>query len=526
MNYLPYMKYSDSIQENTQSVFGGLNHRSGASDGEIYNMKNLTSDEYPLLTSRLPRSSSKVQLNGIYALDGLLTVEGTSVKYKGKKVGTVKDDEKTKTISALGSKIVILPDKVYYDTADEDGTLIPIEAKWEGEATIGDGEYAGVDAKANTIKRSDTTTDEFTTLFKVGDAVTISGDGFVDNNITIIIREISTNELRFYENSFTVNEATTPSPLTLTISRKMPDMDFICENDNRLWGCKGDTVYASKLGDVTNWNVFDGLASDSYAVDVGSPGDFTGCITYLGYPIFFKEDVIYKVYGSLPSNFELIRSASLGVAKGSHKSLAIAGEICFYMSRTGIVAYSGSTPQDVFLSFGLDKYSNAVGGSDGRKYYVSMQDKNEEWILAVYDTSFNMWHIEDNTKAIAMVYNDALYMATEKELIKVSDENANEDNIESIAEFAPFTYGTQNKKGVSKIGIRCETETNATVSVQIKYDSKGEWQQVSTLSAPTKRSFYLPVIPRRCDHFSLRFVGKGKWRLCSITKEYYYGSKN
>ena len=521
MNYLPYMKYSDSIQENTQSVFGGLNHRSGASDGEIYNMKNLTSDEYPLLTSRLPRSSSKVQLNGIYALDGLLTVEGTLVKYKGKEVGTVKDSEKT--ISALGSKIVILPDKVYYDTATEEGTLIPIEAKWEGSATICDGKYAGVDAKANTIKRSDTSPD-FTTLFKTGDAVTISGAYEDDNNITIIIREISSDELRFYENSFTTNDSATVEELT--ISRKMPDMDFICENDNRLWGCKGDTVYASKLGDVTNWNVFDGLASDSYAVDVGSPGDFTGCITYLGYPIFFKEDVIYKVYGSLPSNFELIRSASLGVAKGSHKSLAIAGEICFYMSRTGIVAYSGSTPQDVFLSFGLDKYTNAVGGSDGRKYYVSMQDKNGEWILAVYDTSFNMWHIEDNTKAIAMVYADALYIAGENELIKVSDENANEGDFESIAEFAPFTYGTQNKKGVSKIGIRCETEVNATVSVQIKYDSKGEWQEVRTLSGTTKRSFYLPVIPRRCDHFSLRFVGKGKWRLYSITKEYYYGSKN
>ena len=67
----------------------------------------------------------------------------------------------------------------------------------------------------------------------------------------------------------------------------MPELDFLCENENRLWGCKGDTIYASKLGDPFNWNVFDGVSTDSYAVDVGSAGDFTGCFAYRGYPVFF-----------------------------------------------------------------------------------------------------------------------------------------------------------------------------------------------------------------------------------------------
>lgn len=127
------------------------------------------------------------------------------------------------------------------------------------------------------------------------------------------------------------------NPVTeaVAITRLMPDLDFICENENRLWGCCDNTIYASKLGDPFNWNVFDGLSTDSFAANVGSDGAFTGCISYLGYPHFFKEDNIYKVYGDKPQNFQVVKSAGLGVMAGSEKSLAILGGTLFYLSREG-----------------------------------------------------------------------------------------------------------------------------------------------------------------------------------------------
>lgn len=107
------------------------------------------------------------------------------------------------------------------------------------------------------------------------------------NNKTPIIREIDGDYLRFYENTFTIGSGGDAE--TLTIKRTVPDMDFLCENENRLWGCKEDTIYASKLGDIFNWNVFDGVATDSYSVNVGSAGDFTACCSYLGYPCFSRK---------------------------------------------------------------------------------------------------------------------------------------------------------------------------------------------------------------------------------------------
>ena len=46
---------------------------------------------------------------------------------------------------------------------------------------------------------------------------------------------------------------------SLTVKRTVPDLLYVCENENRLWGCDKTTIYASKLGDIFNWNVYDGM---------------------------------------------------------------------------------------------------------------------------------------------------------------------------------------------------------------------------------------------------------------------------
>jgi hypothetical protein len=518
MRALPKALYTGRINSSTQDTFGGLNRRSSAADGEICDMYNMCSDNAPLLSPRRPRTlvSTSKNNNGIFSLDGLLEVIGTHVYYNSVEVGTVTNTKKT--ISALGSKIIILPDKVYYDTKTSEFKDIEASVK-NVNAKIQDGEYAGEPAKANTIYSKDAAWANF---FKVGDAVTISG-AFIhpQNNITIIIREIDGDHLRFYDNSFVIGSSGDDEKIT--ISRSMPDMDFICENDNRLFGCKGDTVYASKLGDVTNWNVFEGV-SGSWAVDVGSSGDFTGCITFLGYPIFFKEDVIYKLYGNEPSNFQLIRSASLGVAPGNSQSLAIAGEVLFYMSRVGIVAYSGSTPYNVFLPFDNERFGDCVAGSDGKKYYVSMKKENGAHELAVYDTEFSVWHIEDDTAAVAFSYYNGLYMMTDDKLWLLDGKG--DEKVTSYIEFADNTMSAPNKKSVTKISIRCTVSDNSMLTIKIMYDSSGTWQTVRTLPGANKKSYYLPVIPHRCDHFKLRLEGVGDWMLHSLSREYSYGSLN
>lgn len=519
---LPEMLYSDGITKATQTQFRGYNHNLYAQDGELWDMKNLTSDLAPLLAPRRPRYliETLTKPNGLYANDGLYWVDGTGFYADGEKKGDVTDDRKIFT--GIGAYIIILPDKAYYNKLT--GEFGSLEASWSGTASFQDGTYAGEEADGNTIYSSGA---DWASKFKVGDAVTISGAATESNNKTIIVREIEGDYLRFYENSFTVE-----SDQSLTISRDVPDMDFICENENRLWGCKGDSIFASKLGDPFNWNVFDGLSTDSYAVDVGSSGDFTACVSYLGYPVMFKEEHIYKVYGDKPSNFQVMGSASLGVEKGSHLSPAIAGETLYYLSRVGIVAYTGGIPQSISAPFGTDRYRNAVGGSDGVKYYVSMEDMDGTFSLFVFDTRLSQWHKEDSLEAVGFAWNTELYFLSADGKLwmngnarEAPEDAVKEGPVESMAEFGDFVEGNPNKKGTGKLQIRIELDAGASVKIEMEFDSDGVWRPVDTLETTVKRSFYLPIIPRRSDHFKIRLTGTGGWRMYSLVRENYIGSE-
>lgn len=523
---LPSMVYSDGIRKYRQTEFKGYNHNLSAQDGELWDMRNMSGDLYPLLAPRKPRYLCRTlaKPNGFYAHDGMYWVDGTEFYADGVLRGTVSDSRKQ--FAGLGAYIIILPDMCYYNRLTEEfGALA---SSWSGDVKIQNGTYVGQSAKANTIYAEGVSWSEF---FEKGDAVTITGcTKHTENNKTVVIREIDGDELHFYENSFVI--ASGGDSENLTLARTIPEIEYMCENENRLWGCKGDTVYASKLGDPFNWNVYDGLSTDSFTVPVGSAGDFTGCCSYLGYPCFFKEEHIYKVYGDKPSNFQVMGSASLGVEAGSNASLAIAGETLFYLSRTGIVAYTGGIPSNIAAPFGSVRYRNAVGGSDGIKYYVTMQDPAGEWTLFVYDTRSRLWHKEDELEAVGFGWNGDLYFlgATGHLWLNgnartVPSAATEEQPVQSIAEFGDFVEKDPNKKGTSKIQLRIELEANSSVTIVMQFDSDGVWREVKTLTASEKRSYYLPIIPRRSDHYRLRLIGRGEWRLYSLVRENYSGSE-
>ena len=393
---LPAMAYDIGMTATSQTAFGGLDHTPGAGDGAVYQMKNLTGADYPLLASRPPRwkVATLTQPGGLFARGALCWVAQGGFWYQGERKGDVSEGEKI--FAALGSYLLIFPDKVYYNT--QTGVFGSLESKWTGAGlSFQNGTLYGQEAQANTIQAQGVT---WTDYFQKGDAVTISGcTTHAENNKSLIIRDIQDDKLVFYEYSFTLDGEKGDEAYTeegeVTLTRTVPDLDYVCENENRVWGCKDNTIYCSKLGDPFNWNVFDGLATDAYAVDTGSAGNFTGCISYLGYPVFFKEDHIYKVYGTMPSNFQVMGTETLGVMEGCGKSLAAAGEVLFYLSRGGVMAYSGSVPQCISRTLGDLAVGNAVAGADGLRYYLSAQGAGEGWSLLVYDTQTKLWHRED-----------------------------------------------------------------------------------------------------------------------------------
>lgn len=376
--------------------------------------------------------------------------------------------------------------------------------------------------------------------FNVGDGVTFEGvtiSGSANSlNQTYVIQSSGEN---FVVIIGLLDQLYYTQTEQIIAERKMPEMDFIIESNNRLWGCRYgmalngefvNEIFASALGDFKNWNVFEGVNTDSYYASVGSDGQFTGAITYLGYPTFFKEDCCHVVYGSLPQEYQIKTTQLRGVQKGSQKSLAMVNEVLYYKSRTGVCAYNGSLPTEISSAFGSEAFTNAVGCGHKNNYYICQKSTiDNKYYLFVFDTANNIWHKEDETNAIELCpHNEEIYILTDNHNV-ITEFGSGTQDTDSVAwsfETGNIGYSLADQKYCAKLQLRLSLEVGSTFNVYIKYDSEGSWQLVKNIvgTKATVQSFTQPIIPHRCDHFSIRCEGIGEFRLYSIAKSIEQGS--
>lgn len=509
------------LRKSTKGIieFRGYNHNTHIADGECYDMQNLSSDLYPVMSPRKSRNTvaSLSKINGLYDKNGLIYVNGADFYYNGEVKFQVADSPKQ--FASMGAYVIIFPDKFRYNT--ETGVMDPLEAYFSITATVSvtGCTQDGTAADASTSVYAKIAVAGIGSNFKQYDGITITSS-FAAINKTAIVQAVGADYI-----VIPAKIGTTQSLSSISVTRRAPDMDFIVEQDNRLWGCSSSKheIYASKLGDPTNWNCFEGISTDSYAVTVGSDGDFTGAKSYLGYVLFFKEDCIHKIYGSKPSNYQVFTNACRGLAKGSERSLAIVNETLYYMSRNGIMAYEGSIPESVSDALGDIQYSNGVAGAIGNKYYISMSD-GSKYHLFVFDEKIGQWHREDNTQAKYFTYyNNKLYFATIGNKLIITEENTTE-NIPWYAEFSEFSELSLKQKYVSKLGFRFDLDVNALMDIEIMYGDSGLWEKIATFSGKMKKSDIVNIQVRRCDYYKIRLSGVGKFKLYMMSKTYIEGS--
>lgn len=330
------------------------------------------------------------------------------------------------------------------------------------------------------------------------------------------------------DRTYTQTWANTASEVIL--SRRVPDMDFVTEAQNRVWGCKygvvdGETVntlYCCALGDFKNWERFSGISTDSWFGNVGSDGQWTGAATHLGYPIFFKENCLHKIYISSQGAHQVVETQCRGIQKGSHKSAAVVNEVLYYKARTAVMAYDGSLPVEVSAALGAQRYSGAVAGSYGNKYYISMQDDAQAWHLFVYDTVRGQWHRESSgeTACFARV-DDELYCVMDDQLLGMNGVGLNglgemEQTVVWSATTGYIGYETHDRKYLSRFNLRVQMPKESVLEVWCQYDNSDQWIHQATIRGAGNRTFMIPVRPRRCDRMRIRLTGTGEAALFSI----------
>lgn len=487
----------------------GINWSDATQNGDLRDGQNLSAHRWPYITARKGRAKQETYsgATALTAYDKLIVVQGTSLLYDGKVVGTVTEGEKQ--FAAVNTKMVIWPDKVYLDM--QTNTVQPLGADMTG---------TGATFTTNTMTVSGW--GDLTTKFKAGDCITISGcTAETGNNKDIVIKAITDTVITVKDDGFT--EATETGSVTL--ERKIPDMDFICESENRLWGCSSNaqTVYASSLGDPTNFYTFEGLSTDSYALAVGTEGAFTGCCKLSSSVLFWKETKLHKMLGSYPAEYSMYAYEMEGLQGGCHKSQQVINDTLFYKGVHGVYAYSGGTPSRISDSFGERELSEVVAGTDGESYYISAKD-GDVYRLLVYETKYGIWVPEDDVRArdFARV-GKKLYMLGTDGYIYLIDGEDTPDKLPWMAQFTPMYETLQGRKTYSKLLLRLELPKGSYVTVRARFDGK-TWMDVGRAVGKDNDVIPMRISTNRCDKFELRLEGVGACSVLGISREFTLGS--
>ncbi len=552
------------------TAFSGLNHNLRIKDSEFFAMENMSSTLLPVMCSREKRRKNRnlESPNGIFAHEKLCWVDGVNFYFDGNVVGTVNNSPKQ--FVRMGAYVLIFPDKAYYNTHTGEFGQLDATVTTSGTVTAKlcriDGELYGAHTTSatepknpadkdlwldtsvspNVLRQYFESTGTWTsipTVYTRIDAADI-GKQFAQHD-GVQISGFNNNALNgtFYlvdaGDDYIVVVALITAPVTqtaaVTVARQVPDMDFLVEHDNRIWGCSSEKheIYASALGDPKNWNQFMGLSGDSYAVTVGSTGAFTGAASHMGMVLFFKEDCIHQILGNKPANFQLDTTNCRGVAVGSEKSLCRVNETLFYMSREDVCAFNSSLPMNISDALGHEKFRNGVGGVLGGRYYLSLADSNDARHLFVYDTKLGVWMREDNAQANSFAtLGEELYMLTDNgDLWSMTGGSAydaagaaDEGSVPWMLETGDIGLDSPANQYVSSVQLHAECAPECRITVSIQHNGNGRWKQVLSYSPPERRSFTIPVTPERARIIRIRITGEGFFRLYALTMRIETGS--
>lgn len=571
-------------QQLVTDTFGGYNHQLKLPDGEWYETWNLTTDYAPMMANRKPRGVTGKTACGLIEKKSLAYVgtDGT-LYFDWLATGLTGLTNGPKQMVSMGAYIVIFPDKKYINTENlsDYGSL---EATYTGSATYQMCRYDGtvftattsaveplnpqngdywIDTSGTThiLKQwSDTQQDWIsveTVYIKITaagiddqfgdlDGVEISGSSIEDVNGDKVIYDIG-------EDWIMVTGLADTIPVdaeTITVARTVPSLDYVCECQNRLWGCyygmadgkAVNEIYCSALGDFKNWRQYQGLSTDSWTGSVGSDGQWTGCVNYLGYPTFFKENRIHRVTISTEGAHRIDETVCRGVQKGSSKSLVVVNETLYYKSAKDVCAYQGGFPRSVSAPLGAVSYHAAAGGVIGGKYYLSMLDEAGQSVLFVYDIERELWLREDELRVtdFATVGSELYGLTSSGDIVTMfgSLPELEGAEYETISDWGAMSgiqyYAYPENKRVSRYNIRMRMMAGAVVRVYLRYDldiagketNQSDWQLVAEVSAAEANidHYVLPVRPHRCDHLQLCIEGTGNVQIYSIAKILEVGS--
>lgn len=533
----------------------GLDRSDDFGEGSLWDTNNITSKRLPYFTTCNDQSQYRniEKVTDITAWDKLLYISNGHLFYDNVDYGEVSYGEKQ--FAVINTKIVVFPDKKYLDLNPEN--LSPTLVDMVNRQALDEITAVTDNQEPN---QSNTTSDTEQTItitggssyadnFKEfddergGDYVTVELSKEVTENDETTTKELKLDLyyagksvsngdliLKFRKDSKHLFDNDTYTKLVMY--RKIPNFDFICSAENRIWGCESatQTIFASELGVPTRFFTLNENSYDSFAVNVGTPADFTGCCALGSSILFYKEYCLHKVIGSSPAEYSVYTYDVDGVQKGSHKSMQVVNDTVYYLSNRGVMVYSGGATVKISDKLGNIPLSEGIAGTDGAKYYLSCNESRgnvSRSSVFSYDIKTGIWLRQEETRitgfarlggTLYVIKNGKIYYDNNKPLKGDWKIQFNDMFESTYNNYGRRTGTVLNKKRYSKLIMRVEMPKESYAVIKIRVDG-GKWEDVGHIVG--RSGVFTHVVPiNRCDKFGILIEGKGEFTLLAMEREY------
>lgn len=571
--------------------FLGLNQNPKIKQGEFTSTTNLSTVNFPCISPRPPRETTSTLTNPqalTVANNKLCYVAGQDFYYDSvKKNGAVQLTVGAKTMFVFGTKVIILPDKMYYDYSGsgEYGTLAPTcertnEIRFINISKLfSDG--STVTFGTNTITITGTTWDND---FTAGTYITISGciAKPANNGCYKIVTRTSNTVLTFAADTFTVDTEAATTAMTFAFSSMVTSGadfpafkagDYITvSNSSTLDNNKSAAIVGvdAKTLSFEPSTFMDSGSADVKAVtiEVDFP-DLDYGVTHKNRIFGVKNDTIYaSIYGS-DNNFVQVGGPNdpayawrrdtqtsdnfTCIVKNGDQAITFKPEgmseiyrdnnpfklidIC----KTGCIKNKAAIEINSVLYFlgrqGIYTYSGSFPN-------LISQNLTETYTDGVFGTDGRRLYacLYNGTKWQLFTFDTQLGLFLKEDDIQILD-FANLNSIvyalDSTGKLLKFnsgtevvtweaildidTYATFNKKYISRITVRADLETGSTLSLYDKVDN-GSFVLKKTSDTAGLNPFYAIMQPKRCDHYQIKLVGVGKCKVYAFGTELTLGS--
>lgn len=282
----------------------------------------------------------------------------------------------------------------------------------------------------------------------------------------------------------------TSTALTLGTS-DTPLSKIFTVHKKRIFMAKNTVLYWCVANDINDWTTLLPTETASGNITITrAKGDITAICEYNDKIIIFTENSMHELYGSDPSNYEIIDvEGEIGCL--SNKSIVKSNKRLYFYWYDGIYEYNGGSP--VKISNAVDEYFDKVsyayrnlvvaGSRADMIYFAIPYDSASNNLVLTYDTqtskwntnplmgaSFGKWMVETGSiKDFVTVQNTLYGLDSTGGILNMKNTSTDADNGTAINyDFItkPFISGTgRNEQTLWDMSLLYNGATNATLTV-------------------------------------------------------------